>query len=60
MRKMTLKGFGKPLIFPLQKFANLRIEDDVEVAFDEEDDVEFPVNEGVWQQVQNLSDDENA
>ena len=47
------------LDFPLQQFANLRIEDDVEVAFDKEDDVELPVNEGVWQQV-NLSDDENA
>jgi len=46
------------LDFPLQQFANLRIEDDVEDAFDEEDDVELPVNEGVWQQVQNLSDDE--
>ena len=27
------------LDFPLQQFANLRIEDDVEVAFDEEDDL---------------------
>jgi len=48
------------LDFPLQQFVNLRIEGDVEVSFDEEDDVELPVNEGVWQQLQNLSDDENA